>query len=349
MSGEHGRLLVVDDHPTNRLKLAMAVRNLGHEAEIAEDGTRALEMMRAEQFDLILLDIVMPGLSGHDVLDEMRADPALRMLPVIVISASEEMADAIACIERGAEDYLPKPFDPVLLRARIGASLTKKRLNDSLRRKMDFIRGILGKFVPDIVVNQMVDSGGGLEPARLLATVMRTDVVGFTSIVEAHEPEHVFEMLNLYYQSLIEVMTRHRGVIKDFEGDALMTLFNVPIEDPEHADHALQAALEISALTETKTFSGISLRTRIGIATGEVIVGTVGDGARLAYTAVGNTANTAARLEQLNKERGTLVTVCGETLSRLRQSYPLDEPVSVSLRGLSDEIRISSLKQMEFW
>ena len=114
--------------------------------------------MKARPFDLILLDIVMPVMDGHEVLRVMQADEVLRSIPVIVISASAEVADAILCIQNGAEDYLPKPFDPVLLRARIGSSLAKKRLNDAVRKHMEFIRDILGKFVPDTVVNQIVES-----------------------------------------------------------------------------------------------------------------------------------------------------------------------------------------------
>ena len=278
---EPGRFLVVDDHPTNRVKLAMAVRALGHEAEQAENGAVALEMMRAQPFDLILLDIVMPEMDGHQVLKQMQEDEHLRQIPVIVVSASAEVADAILCIQNGAEDYLPKPFDPVLLKARIGSSLAKKRLNDAVRKHMEFIREILGKFVPDTVVNQIVESDGDLKPARTLATVMMTDVVGFTSIVESHPPEQVLEMLNSYFRAILDPITRHGGIVNNFEGDAVMALFNVPIADPNHADRAVQAALEINEITESRTFAGIKLPTRIGIDTGEVIAGNVGDGTRL--------------------------------------------------------------------
>lgn len=194
---------MVDDHSTNRLKLAMAVRALGHEAEQAENGAVALDMMRQGAFDLILLDIVMPEMDGHAVLRVMQEDADLQQIPVIVISASAEVADAIRCIQNGAEDYLPKPFDPVLLKARIGSSLAKKRLNDAIRKHMEFIRDILGKFVPDTVVNQIVESDGDLKPSRTLATVLMTDVVGFTRIVESHPPEQVLEMLNSYFQAEI--------------------------------------------------------------------------------------------------------------------------------------------------
>ncbi|MEL7470542.1 MAG: adenylate/guanylate cyclase domain-containing protein [Pseudomonadota bacterium] len=334
---------MVDDHSTNRLKLAMAVRALGHEAEQAENGAVALDMMRQGAFDLILLDIVMPEMDGHAVLRVMQEDADLQQIPVIVISASAEVADAIRCIQNGAEDYLPKPFDPVLLKARIGSSLAKKRLNDAIRKHMEFIRDILGKFVPDTVVNQIVESDGDLKPSRTLATVLMTDVVGFTRIVESHPPEQVLEMLNSYFQAILDPITRNGGIVNNFEGDAVMALFNVPLADPDHADKAIQTALEINEITENQTFAGIKLPTRIGIDTGEVVAGNVGDGARLTYTVVGNTVNTAARLEELNKDLGSRVAVSGATMACLKGDYPLQNAGSVTLRGLSDPIPISIL------
>ena len=334
---------MVDDHSTNRLKLAMAVRALGHEAEQAENGAVALDMMRQCGFDLILLDIVMPEMDGHAVLRVMQEDADLQQIPVIVISASAEVADAIRCIQNGAEDYLPKPFDPVLLKARIGSSLAKKRLNAAIRKHMEFIRDILGKFVPDTVVNQIVESDGDLKPSRTLATVLMTDVVGFTRIVESHPPEQVLEMLNSYFQAILDPITRNGGIVNNFEGDAVMALFNVPLADPNHADKAIQPALEINEITENQTFAGIRLPTRIGIDTGEVVAGNVGDGARLTYTVVGNTVNTAARLEELNKDLGSRVAVSGATMACLKGDYPLQNAGSVTLRGLSDPIPISIL------
>lgn len=178
---------------------------------------------------------------------------------------------------------------------------------------------------------------------------MMTDVVGFTTIVESHPPEQVLEMLNSYFRAILDPITRYGGIVNNFEGDAVMALFNVPIADSDHADRAVQAALEINEITESQTFAGISLPTRIGIDTGEVIAGNVGDGTRLTYTVVGNTVNTASRLEQLNKELGSRVMISGATLARLKQNYPLQGAGSTTLRGLSDPIQISILnREKEF-
>lgn len=344
MSDMAGYFLIVDDHETNRLKLDMAVRALGHQSKQARNGREALEMLRAEDFDLVLLDIVMPEMSGHDVLREINADPKLRTVPVIVISGGNQVADAIACIQAGADDYLPKPFDATLLKARISSSLTKKRLNDALQQKMEFIRDILGKFIPDSVASEIVANGGDLKPVRTQATVLVTDVVGFTQMVERAPPEQVFEMLNEYFHAILKPITRFGGIVNNFEGDAVVALFNVPLSDPDHADKAVRAALEINQITENRTFAGVQMSTRIGVDTGTVIAGNIGDGSRLTYTVVGKTVNIAARLEQLNKEFGSLVIVSDRTVAALRQSYPLEDAGHVALRGLTEPIGIKTLK-----
>ena len=130
MADIQGRILVVDDYVLNRMQLKRSLEGQGHTVALAENGRQALERLEADRFDLVLLDILMPEMDGYEVLARLKSDPARRDLPVIVISALDEMESVIRCIGMGAEDYLPKPFDPLLLRARIGASLEKKRLRD---------------------------------------------------------------------------------------------------------------------------------------------------------------------------------------------------------------------------
>jgi CheY-like chemotaxis protein len=139
VTGTVGHILVVDDHKTNRLKMSFAVKKLGHTTAMAEDGRQALDMLRAEPFDLVLLDIVMPEVDGYQVLEQMKADHALRDIPVVVISAEQEIASVVKGIELGAEDYLPKDFDPILLDARVRACLEKKRLRD---QEVEYLRNV---------------------------------------------------------------------------------------------------------------------------------------------------------------------------------------------------------------
>jgi phosphoserine phosphatase RsbU/P len=156
MSEETARLLVVDDVEVNRDLLSRRLKQQGHAVESAENGRRALEMIRAEEFDLVLLDIMMPEMDGYQVLKEMMGDPAMKHIPVIMISAVTEMDSVVKCIELGATDYMPKPFNAVLLKARVGATLEKKRLRDkerlyakSLERELEIGREIQKSFLPE--------------------------------------------------------------------------------------------------------------------------------------------------------------------------------------------------------
>jgi DNA-binding response OmpR family regulator len=139
MTDDQGHILVVDDHKPNRIKISFAVKKLGHTAEVAEDGRQALAMLREHPFDLVLLDIIMPELDGYQVLEQMKADSTLRDIPVIVISAEQELDSVVKGIELGAADYLPKTFDPILLKARISACLEKKRFRD---QEIEYLRQV---------------------------------------------------------------------------------------------------------------------------------------------------------------------------------------------------------------
>jgi len=340
MSDGLGHVLVVDDNRLNRLKLARGLEQQGYAVNTAENGREALEMLRSTSFELLLLDIMMPEMDGFQVLEEMKSDPGLRDIPVIVISALEEMDSVVKCIEMGAEDHMPKPFDPTLLNARIGASLEKKRLRDEVVEQLNFIRDIFGKYVPESVAKQIVAGKGVLEPTQTTATILYTDIESFTSIAESLPPKQVVQMLNEYFPAVIEPITRHGGVVNQFQGDAMLVTFNIPIQDSQHADHAVNAALEIQKLLKGRTFAGIPLRTRIGINTGEVIAGNVGTGDRMNYTVHGDAVNLAARLEQLNKQHGTLVLISESTVALLNGEHPIEPLGEVEIRGKTQSLSL---------
>ena len=220
---------------------------------MAANGVEALERLRSGTFDLVLLDILMPEMDGYQVLQHMKADPKLREIPVIVISSSRGAGSVVACIELGAEDYLPKTFDPMLLRARVNSSLEKKRLRDAVVKQMEFIREIFGKYVPDSIASALVENKGNLAPIRTEATIVYSDIEGFTTLVESMPAEQTFRMLNEYMPALIEPIARHGGVVNGFHGDGILAVFNIPVQDPCHADHALQAAMEIQVATGGST------------------------------------------------------------------------------------------------
>ena len=344
MSVSECRILVVDDNEDNRYTLMRRLRREGYTDVVsAGDGRDALARLAETDFDLMLLDIMMPEMDGYSVLEKLRATGRLASLPVIVISAIDDFDSVVRCIEMGAEDYLRKPFNATLLRARISGVLEKKRLRDEVVRQLAVIREVFGRYVPASVAAQIVAGQGQLEPAHATATILYSDIEAFTSITETMPPETVVQMLNEYFSAVIEPVEKHGGVINQFQGDAMLITFNVPVADPEHADRAVRAALEMQQAVSGKTFAGVQLKTRIGIATGKVIAGNVGSGERVNYTVHGDAVNLAARLEQLNKEHGTRILVSAETIALLKGDYRIESMGAMRVRGKSAPVEIHAL------
>ncbi|NKB76747.1 MAG: response regulator [Gammaproteobacteria bacterium] len=332
-----GDILVVDDHGTNRLKMSLAAKNLGHTVDTAVNGIDAMEKIRTHGFDLILLDLLMPEMDGFEVLAEMKKNPDFQSIPVIVISAVEEMESVIKAIELGAEDYLPKAFDPVLLKARVNSCLEKKRLRDKTAQQLAITKELFGKFVPERIAESILQGEGHIEPVNTISTVLFTDIEGFTTMSEETTPSQVAKILNEYFPTVIEPINKHGGILNQFLGDAMMVVYNVPISDPCHADAAMKTALDIHDVTRGKLFAGQSLRTRIGICTGDVFAGNIGSGDRLHYTIHGDAVNVAARLEQLNKQYKTDTLVAQSTVDQLqnRDAYSLSAMGEIEIRGHS--------------
>src|SRR4249919_3845439 len=232
------RLLIVDDNKVNRLLLSRSVEMQGHRAALAENGRVALEMLRREPYDLLLLDIEMPELDGFAVLEQLKADPQLRDLPVIVTSSMEGLDNVVRCIGLGAEDYLPKPVNAVLLKARIAASLEKKRLRDQQKE-------LVRRFATPEVAQDLQNSGFALGGHRLHATVMFADIRGFTALVESQSPEETIELLNTYYTLMFDAISSHGGVVNQMVGDGLMAIFGAPLPLTNHSGRAVRAALEM--------------------------------------------------------------------------------------------------------
>jgi class 3 adenylate cyclase len=207
-------------------------------------------------------------------------------------------------------------------------------------RERAYIRETFGRFVPERVAATLLDASGDLEPRAATATILFTDIEGFTSIAESKEPAHVVRMLNEYFSSVTGPIGRFNGTVNQFQGDAMLVTFNVPVDDPDHADNAVRAALAIQEATRGRTFAGVPLRTRAGINTGEVVAGPVGSEDRLTYTVHGNAVNIAARLEQLNKEMNTSLLVSETTLTRLKGDYAVEEIGLIPVRGVTDTVRV---------
>lgn len=336
---DHGaNLLIVDDNKVNRLLLARLVELEGRRFALAENGRIALEKLREEPFDLLLLDIEMPELDGFAVLEQLKADPALRDIPVIVTSSLEGMDNIVRCIGLGAEDYLPKPLNPVLLKARIDASLEKKRLRDEQRE-------LVRRFATAEVEQDLQQSGFALGGKRVRASVMFCDIRGFTAICESQSPEETIELLNTYYMLMFDAISGHGGVVTLMIGDGLMAVFGAPLPLEDCAASAVTASLEMINLIEQFNVDRIAedkapLRIGVGIATGEVVAGYAGTQQRATYTCVGDTVNLAARLEDHTKVAGSCILVDDATHHALGSDLPTQPLGEVELKGKTEPVKI---------
>ncbi len=300
------RILIVDDQPTNRNLLARHIRRMGHTWEMAENGQAALEKLHVSSFDLVLLDIMMPVMSGYEVLERMHAEEALRNVPVIVVSAVNDQQSVIRCIELGATDYLFKPFDKVLLRARVQASLMRKAWHDQeeeYRRRIEEEQARSERLLLNVLPAPIAERlKAGEEPLADLfddSTVLFADLVGFTAYAAEHSPNEVIETLNRIYTRFDAIMEQYGLEKIKTIGDAYMAVGGVPLPLDGHARAAIQAALDMqAALPEINAELGTSLQMRIGLNSGPVVAGVIGRH-KFSYDVWGDTVNTASRLQTL--------------------------------------------------
>lgn len=311
MAEARSRLLVADDNKVNRLLLGRSLELQGHHVSLAPNGRVAIEMLRSETFELMLLDIEMPEMDGFAVLEALKADAQLRDLPVIVTSSLEGMANIVRCIELGAEDYLAKPVNPVLLRARIGASLEKKRLRDQQRE-------LVRRFATSEVAQDLAQSGFALGGKRIRGSVMFCDIRGFTALVESQPPEETIELLNTWYTLMFDAIGSHGGVVNQMIGDGLMAVFGAPLPLPDPCAAAVRAALDMALMLELFNQERAAMHKPpiaigIGIASGEMVAGYTGTTQRATYTCIGDTVNLAARLESHTKTAQRAILIDGAT------------------------------------
>ncbi len=299
---EPARILIVDDEPLNVDLLEQELELLGYATIGAADGLEALERLAALPVDLVLLDAMMPRLDGFEVLARIKADPALRHLPVLMISALGELRHAVRGIELGAEDFLPKPFDPVLLKARIGACLEKKRWHDlesAYRREIEHERAradrLLHAILPAPAVAELKASDR-VSPRRYEGVaVLFADIVGFTAYSEAHPAEEVVANLDRLVEAGEALMSEHGLEKIKTIGDGLLATANLLLPHPDPVMAVLRAAL---GLSEAAAANPAHWQIRAGVHLGPVVAGVVGR-SKFSFDLWGDTVNVAARLSDL--------------------------------------------------
>ncbi len=307
VQGGGARVLVADDNKVNRLLLARSLQLLGHRVESVDNGRLALERLRREPFDLLLLDLEMPELDGFALLERLRGEPALRELPVVVTSSVEGVAAVARCIELGAEDFLHKPVNPVLLKARVGSLLEKRRLREEQRAWLARLAG-----GADAPATGSAAAGARVEATVLVARLAGAEALAAASAITADE---AIELLGAWATLVVDAIEGQRGLVVTLTGDTLTAVFGAPRTAADAGDDmraALRAAADIAELmemfgAERRAAGRAPVACAVGIASGPLLVGVAGTARRAAYARVGAAVTRSAELAATGRPGGVRV------------------------------------------
>jgi adenylate cyclase len=362
-------ILAVDDQPANLRLLDAVLSPRGYRVVHATSGEQALELLRSSGVDLVLLDIVMPGIDGYEVCRRIRSAPETAFLPVVMITASGHQEKRRA-IEAGADDFVSKPFDQSELLARVASLARIKRYHDTITeqaaelaqwnaelearvntqleelQRMNRLRRFLSPQVAELVINSGDDSFLGSHRREIV--VVFCDLRGFTAFAESSEPEEVMGVLRDYHAALGELIFRYGGTLERFTGDGLMVFFNdpIPLDDPTHraVEMALAMRDRVAGLVEGWSRLGHDLGFGVGIAQGFATLGRIGYEGRFDYAAIGTVTNLAARL--CGEADAGQVLVSQRVFSAV-EAVAAGEPVgALELKGFSRPIRAFGVSRM---
>jgi class 3 adenylate cyclase len=358
------RVLVVDDDPDMAVFLARMIAKEGMQADTVSDGDAAIASITASPPGLVLLDVMLPGKSGFDICEHLKARPETALIPVVLVTALEDHESRIRGIEAGADDFLSKPVHREELVARVK---TLRRLHETRREleagrlaaeveHKETIRKAFSRYVsPRLTAKILDDTSSGSAPFK--AQAERADVValfadlrGFTRITESIGVHNVVDMLNEYFAVLTEAAYQHDGTIFNMAGDSLLVGFNVPFPQPDAPERAWRTAMDMVSRfapvsADWRARHGIATGVGIGICRGEAIIGNVGSPHFMSYTVIGNTVNTAARLMQMAQADEVLVSgALYESIRHLMPAGRVESRGDVALRGKAEPLPVYSIK-----
>jgi len=304
LATQEASLLVVDDKESNRDLLSRRLDRQGFQVNVAENGRQALDMLEKGYFDLVLLDIIMPEMNGYQVLALMKQHDRLKHLPVIMISALDEIDSVVRCIEMGAEDYLQKPFNQVILKAKISASLERKRLRDrehafikKLQIEREKSEKLLLNILPKPIADRLKTGARTIADSFSEVTVLFSDLVGFTELSTGISASDLVEQLNEIFLAF-DILTELHGLEKiKTIGDAYMLVGGLPTPRDDHAEAVADMAIDMfEAIERLNKQNHTNFKIRVGIHTGPVVAGVIGKN-KFNYDLWGDAVNVASRME----------------------------------------------------
>ena len=349
------KLLVVDDNELNRDMLSRRLKSRGYAVMTADDGPQCLDLVKGQRFDLILLDIMMPGMSGIDVLKVIRNRYSVAELPIIMATAKDQGTDVVEALTLGANDYVTKPLDFPVVLARVDNQLSLKRameeikrLANELEKRNRFIKHTFGRYLSEEVVDRLLDTEEGLALGgeKREVTLLMSDLRGFTSMADRFTPEQVVRMLNNYLGTMADLIVAHQGTIDEFIGDAILAIFGAPERRPDDAARACACAIAMQvAMKEVNAFNvreGLAeVEMGIAVNTGQVIVGNIGSQTRAKYGVVGSHVNLAGRMEGFTV--GGQVLVSASTLDKAGAALEVGQKVTFQAKGFKEPVDVYDL------
>jgi class 3 adenylate cyclase len=349
------KILVVDDTPQNVKLLADLLRAKGYAVSTAKSGREALEQVDAERPDLVLLDVVMPEMSGYDVCRKLRGNLATATLPIIMVTALDPAQERVKGIEAGADDFLSKPINQPELLARVKSLLRIKLLHEELAEwnrtleqrveqqlaQLERLERLKRFFSPQLA--EMIVSGDAEDPLRSHRreiTVVFLDLRGFTAFAETSEPEEVMGVLREYHGEMGRLILEHEGTLERFTGDGMMIFFNDPVPVPDAPQRAIRMAAvmrrRVDELLVKWKKRGYELDFGVGIAQGYATIGAIGFEGRMDYGAIGTVTNLAARLCGEAKPRQILVSQ--RVLGAVEDLVEVEDLGGLALKGFSKPV-----------
>jgi class 3 adenylate cyclase len=331
-------ILVVDDHDFSRDAVARSLTFDGHTVFVAKNGRQALALLRARPFDLVLLDIMMPELNGFQVLEQCRGDPQLQHIPIVVISGNDDLDSVVRCVEMGAADYLFKPFDHVLFKARVDACLEKKRLRDQeqayirqLKAEQEKSERLLLNVLPAPIAARLKQDQGIIAEQFDDVTVLFADIVDFTMLAARITPTELVGVLNEIFSLFDQLAEQHELEKIKTIGDAYMVVGGLPVTRADHAEAVANMALDMRrAMARFNAEHGELFTMRIGISSGPAVAGVIGT-TKFAYDLWGDTVNTASRMESHGLPGH--IQVSAATYKRLREAYRFTARGLIDVKG----------------